>query len=316
MPGCGVRNTVIIGDALTVLRQLNGGMVDCVVTSPPYYGLRDYGVAGQIGLEETPDDYVRKMVEVFREVRRVLKENGTCWLNLGDSYANDDKWGGASGCKNANSAAGGFSRARKHTGLKSKDLIGIPWAVAFALRADGWFLRRDIIWQKPNPMPESVRDRPTTSHEYIFLLTKSRRYFYDAKAIMEPCVSGPSDIRKMLDRKDRTGGKTLTVTNARYAANRDNNLGRRKAVGSPEGRNARSVWSITTKPYHGAHFATFPEEIPEKCIKAGCPAGGLVMDPFAGSGTTLAVAKRLGREYLGIELNQQYEQLINNRLRE
>lgn len=255
---------------------LRDGCVQCVVTSPPYWGLRDYGVADQIGLEATPDAYVLSLREVFSEVWRVLKDDGTVWLNLGDTYANDTKWGGQTSGKHALSLHGKrpLVRAQKTTGLKSKDLVGIPWRVAFALQADGWYLRSDIIWHKPNPMPESVTDRPTKAHEYLFLLTKSERYFYDAQAIAEPVSAA-----MLLEVEQGYDGLGL--------------------------RNKRSVWTIPTLPYAGAHFATMPEALVEPCILAGCPVGGLVCDPFVGSGTVGAVAERLGRRWVGTDLGYQ-----------
>ncbi len=316
--------TILEGDAVANLRTLETGSVQCCVTSPPFWGLRDYGANGQLGLEKTPEEYVAKMVEVFREVRRVLRKDGTLWLNLGDSYARAAEKGG-SGTPNgrntpemsyglAQSAKIGSSDGKtgrgdrpgtraRIDGLKEKDLVGIPWMVAFALRADGWWLRSDIIWAKPNPMPESVTDRPTKSHEYIFLLTKSASYFYDAEAIKE--------------------GKTWSTVND----DRTNDNGHRRERGYPgaqsnggtnlggnEGsRNKRSIWTIATQPYPEAHFATFPEEIPKLCIMAGTRAGDTVLDPFAGSGTTGMVALELGRKAILIELNPKYCDLIRQR---
>jgi DNA modification methylase len=258
------------------------------VTSPPYWGLRDYGEDGQIGLEHTPDEYVTRLVEVFREVRRVLRDDGTLWLNLGDSYAGSGAGGGTSGDlahHMTNIAMSNRPTTNKLHGIKSKDLVGIPWRVAFALQADGWYLRSDIIWAKPNPMPESVTDRPTKSHEYVFLLSKSARYYYDADAIREG------------DTARASGNKTRVI-----------------ADGS--GRNARSVWTITTKPYAEAHFATFPPELPERCIKAGSQEGDTVLDPFMGSGTTAWVARHLGRHTVGTELNPDYISIAANRLQQ
>lgn len=276
------------------------------VTSPPYFGLRDYGHEGQLGLEATPDEYIAAMVDVFRGVRDVLADDGTLWLNIGDSYANDGKWGGSSGGKHAKALHGstGVGRTRQNTGLKPKDLIGIPWLLAFALRADGWYLRQDIIWHKPNPMPESVTDRCTKAHEYMFLLSKSERYYFDADAIKEPVAT--STVARLSQASlatqvgsDRVPGKTN---------------GNMKAVGSTEKRNRRSVWSINTKPYKGAHFAVFPEALIEPCILAGSAPGDIVLDPFMGSGTTAAVALRLGRQYIGCELNPDYEALQIERI--
>jgi len=277
--------------------------VDCVVTSPPYWGLRDYGLEEQgIGLEPTPEEYCANMVEVFREVRRVLKPTGTLWLNLGDSYV-------ASGSSAMGDTGLGGRRARtdNHMGrkpsgsLKPKDLVGIPWRVAFALQADGWYLRSDIIWSKPNPMPESVTDRPTKAHEYVFLLTKSQRYYYDADAIREPAQDW--GIR------DRTNGKYHNEGTGLQP-----HSGLANSSNAESGRNKRSVWEIATHPYPEAHFATYPEKLVEPCILAGCPQDGIVLDPFAGSGTTLAVAQRLGRKSIGTDLSEEYLKLASTRL--
>jgi DNA modification methylase len=375
---------IIQGDCIEGLRTLPDASVHCCVTSPPYWGLRDYGHDGQIGLESTPEAYVARMVEVFREVRRVLREDGTLWLNLGDSYANN-------GVKDA-SSVGGFTGERIRNldkrlatgvgnkgvmssqprkipdGLKPKDLCGIPWRVAFALQADGWWLRQDIIWHKPNPMPESVRDRCTKAHEYVFLLTKSERYYYDAEAVSEASVQ-PERAGK-LERSFSTGKPEVVLRQ---------DVGR--SVMRTETRNRRSVWTVTTKPYSGAHFAVMPPDLVEPCILAGCPeqccpvcgAGyeritqrdraatrpgkatkttgdslvdgnrdpqrhittvstlgwapacdcaasstmpGTVLDPFAGSGTTLAVAAELGRSGIGCELNPEYIALAARRIRD
>ncbi len=302
---------LLLGDCLSIFKKLPASSVNCCVTSPPYFGLRDYGVDGQIGLEETPDAYVAKMVEVFREVRRVLRDDGTLWLNLGDSYAanrsyqvpstlmNGDNTNKAQAAANQGMKAADFN-------LKPKDLIGIPWRVAFALQADGWYLRQDIIWHKPNPMPESVRDRCTKAHEYIFLLSKSGRYFFDSNAIKEPY----SDSYK----NDKRHGNAKTTHN-----NWKNYSGQGSGVQTPtqlhdsmfnkplgDGRNKRSVWTVTTKPFKGAHFATFPTDLIEPCILAGCPEDGVVLDPFSGAGTTGLVAKKHNRSFVGIELNPEY----------
>jgi len=298
-------STILIGDCLEVLRGLPDGMAQTCVTSPPYYGLRDYGHAGQIGLEETPGAYVARLVEVFREVRRVLRDDGTLWLNLGDSYNS-----GASGGLGGSTLLGGQSnqrqsnraesRKKRHDaeGLKTKDLFGIPWMVAFALRADGWWLRQDIIWHKPNPMPESVTDRCTKAHEYVFLLTKSARYFYDAAAIAEQAERGDAGSR--FDQ-----GKTAqrSITPPADGARIDDGK-----------RNARSVWPMATQPYSGAHFATMPPALAERCIKAGSKPGDMVLDPFGGAGTTGLVADRLGRGATLIELNPEYARLARERI--
>ncbi len=284
--------------------------VHTVVTSPPYFGLRDYGHDGQIGLEPTPDEFVAALVEVFREVRRVLRDDGTVWLNLGDSYV-----GGGGFAPNAPSNQNG-SKQTTHKGsiggrvpsgtggLLSKQLIGIPWRVAFALQADGWYLRQDIIWHKPNPMPESVRDRCTKAHEYIFMLSKSPKYYFDADAIKEP-VAAASVSRLAQNVADQAGSNRVPgKTN-----------GNMKAVGGTDGkRNKRSVWTVTTKPFKGAHFATFPPDLIEPCVLAGCPEGGTVLDPFGGAGTTGLVAKRTGRNSILCELNVEYAQMARARI--
>lgn len=316
---------LIVGDCRERLADLPDESVHCVVTSPPYFGLRDYGVGGQIGLEPTPDAYVAELVAVFREVRRVLRRDGTCWLNLGDSYAGNKAGNtngtGTSGLKRdgrpeasraatvakmgADMASMSFQKSVPD-GLKPKDLIGVPWRVAFALQADGWWLRSDIIWSKPNPMPESVRDRPTKAHEYVFMLTKSERYFYDADAIAEPTVSLDPDhpsYRPNSVAIAENGRKEYSAKHAMSARSYN-----------PAGRNARTVWTIATQPYAEAHFATFPPELAERCIKAGSPKGGVVLDPFAGAGTTLLVADRLGRDAIGVELNPTYASLAERRV--
>jgi DNA modification methylase len=306
---------IIHGNCLEVLKSLDENSIDCCVTSPPYWGLRDYGVGGQFGLESTPDEYVQKLVEVFREVKRVLKDEGTLWLNLGDSYSGSMKGIGSDGTAHA-----GKKQATNHgsvgiyhekppsanaIGLKPKDLVGIPWRVAFALQADGWYLRSDIIWHKPNPMPESVRDRPTKAHEYIFLMSKSPRYYYDYEAILEP-----------LQRPEELNRSTPALFGGR---NKHNGFGTRKHSGNEykgklKGRNRRSVWTVSTKPFSEAHFATFPPGLIEPCILAGCPSGGVVLDPFFGAGTTGLVAMRNGRQYIGVELNEEYIEIAEKRL--
>ena len=382
--------TVYVGDALTVLRELPAESVHCCVTSPPYWGLRDYGTEplvwggdpgcehewdrkaytvivgrgghgsgpgssstlggntvgavgqqtvsasasclrcsawrGSLGLERTPEEYVAALVAVFREVRRVLRDDGTLWLNLGDSYASNGpgSWGSSdkstltTGSRRGAWAPGntiGTTSRREMAGLKPKDLVGVPWRVAFALQTDGWWLRSDIIWHKPNPLPESVTDRPTKAHEYLFLLTKSERYYYDAEAIKEPAgkprVCGPNS-RVNVDRdpahktakQDAIAKRTYTGFNARYFNNPQ-----------PIFRNRRSVWTIATHPYREAHFATFPPDLVKPCVLAGCPGGGVVLDPFAGSGTTLAVAVEYKRDAIGVELNSAYVVLIGKRVR-
>jgi len=301
---------IIVRDCLEALCKLPDESVHCVVTSPPYWGLRDYGINGQLGLESSFQDYLATMVKVFREVRRVLRKDGTLWLNMGDSYVHGVP-GGGSVFDNGRTDGRIFyegDKARGRTkistfinGLKSKDICGIPWRLAFALQADGWYLRSDIIWHKPNPMPESVTDRPTKSHEYVFLMSKSERYYYDAEAVREPATN-------------RDPG------NKKHKYNGDNDWHRTKAnlldVGAREFRNKRTVWTIPTAPFPEAHFATFPPALVEPCILAGCPKGGLVLDPFGGAGTTALIAERLGRETILIELNPQYAAMAERRLRD
>jgi site-specific DNA-methyltransferase (adenine-specific) len=290
------------GDCLQVLRCLPDASVHCCVTSPPYFGLRDYSMDAQIGLEETPDEYVAKLVAVFREVHRVLRDDGTLWVNLGDSYASS----GGSGIQGRS----GERADRRHTqtslkysaarfGLKPKDLIGIPWRLAFALQADGWYLRQDIIWHKPNAMPESVKDRCTKAHEYIFLLSKSPTYFFDYEAFKEPS-SQPNRIRR-----DRFGGNKYQTG----IMHSDGSIFTGSAT-----RNRRSVWSVSTKPFKGAHFATFPTDLIEPCVLAGSPRGGVVLDPFGGAGTTGLVARAHDRLAIMSELNPEYVDLAADRL--
>lgn len=403
-------NTICVTDALTGLRGVPSNSIHCCVTSPPYFGLRDYQSEGQVGLESTPEAFIQRLVEIFREVRRVLRKDGVCWVNIGDSYA---RTGGNDRTVSPTASVGNTVRSMKAMpsrsqkapmGLKEKDLIGIPWMLAFALRADGWYLRQDIIWSKPNPMPESVRDRCTKSHEYIFLLTKSRKYYYDHEAIKEPVtLSTIARLDQDLEQQDgsnRIPGKTngpmkavgrrpqmqralelanqAGLTQTHFDAIRAvgmSDAGRAKLLqtgsgknaeetirladeakavlggyyreflsrkssgnkarkpgserGCPEGtgsnvcgsvpweghtRNKRSVWSVSTKPFKEAHFATFPEDLIVPCILAGCPPGGVVLDPFMGAGTTAVVARRLGRNYLGYELNAEYVSIANHRL--
>lgn len=285
--------TIFHGDCLEVLKGLPDGSVDCCVTSPPYYGLRDYGNDKQIGLEETPEEYIKKLTDVFHEVKRVLKDNGTLWLNIGDSY-NGAKKGNTEVNKHKNVATDSFEK-KLWSGAKPKDLIGIPWMLAFALRNDGWYLRQDIIWHKPNPMPEPVKDRCTKSHEYIFLLSKSQQYYFDYEKIQEDAVSNVGDARI------RFGGSKYGDNNDRKFAIYSGNEWTPTTT-----RNKRDVWDIPVQPTKEAHFATFPERLVEPCILAGCPEDGMVIDPFFGSGTTGRVAERLGREWCGIELNPDY----------
>lgn len=293
------------GNCLDLLAAMPDESVQTCVTSPPYWGLRDYGEAAQLGLEPTPEEYVENMVAVFREVRRVLRDDGTLWLNLGDSYMGGGGGNYGSGISTASDHGQHLTNVRnrrefiENTGLKTKDLVGIPWRVALALQADGWYLRSDIIWHKPNPMPESVTDRPTKAHEYIFLLTKQPRYYYDADAIRE-ALDGPLHA---------PGNKKLD-------ASRGDHDRMEKVWGNPGGRNRRSVWTVTTKPFSGAHFAVFPPDLIEPCILAGCPEGGTVLDPFSGSGTTGMVALRHDRSYIGLELNPEYAAMSRDRIRD
>jgi len=297
------------GDCRKVLPTLPERSVHCCVTSPPYYGLRDYGAEGQIGLEDTPKKYVENMVEVFRLVRKVLRDDGTLWLNLGDSYAGSGKGRNADGTHqeggkqgtNKGTIIGTLHKTEVPEGLKPKDLIGIPWRVVFALQADGWYLRSDIIWHKPNCMPESVTDRPTKAHEYIFLLAKSERYYYDHSAIAEQAVSG-------LRVREKANGECAIDTKK---------CGSNSCCGiSTERRNKRSVWRVATQPYAGAHFAVFPPELIRPCVRAGCPVGGTILDPFGGSGTTALVAEQENRNAVLIELNGDYIRLQKERTAE
>jgi DNA modification methylase len=303
-------NKIEFGDCRETMRrwESEGIKVQTCVTSPPYFGLRDYGHDGQIGLEETPEEYITAMVEVFSCVKNILADDGTLWLNIGDSYAGNNS-------QASNNGRAGYGNPRERVvnrtgeGLKTKDLIGIPWMLAFALRADGWYLRQDIIWHKPNPMPESVQDRCTKAHEYIFLLSKSSKYYYDNKSIAEP--------HKEVS-LDRWGNGGEDTQNTKYnKENPQTSVGNLRNGSNPlgeHGANKRSVWTVTTKPYAGAHFAVFPTDLIEPCILAGAPAGGIVLDPFMGSGTTAQVAQSLGRQYLGCELNTDYAPLQKKRL--
>ena len=304
--------TILVGDVRDSLRTLPDGSVRCVVTSPPYWGLRDYGHDGQLGLEQTPDEYVAGMVEVFREVRRVLADDGTLWLNLGDSYNAYNANRGASTSISDGVAGRGHPKHQRglmtHT-LKNKDLVGIPWRVAFALQADGWYLRQDIIWAKPNPMPESVRDRCTKAHEYVFLLTKSPRYYYDHVAVKEPVSEVSLKRAEYGWDSDRPSTKNASMGGTGIHVEK---MGTRFV--NPEGRNKRSVWTITTKPFKGAHFAVMPEALVEPCVLAGSAPGDTVLDPFSGSGTVGVVALRHGRNYVGCELNPQYAALSEQRI--
>ena len=306
---------ILIGDCRNLLREMPEKSVHTCVTSPPYFGLRDYGMDDQIGLEQTPEAFVAEMVAVFREVKRVLRDDGTLWLNLGDSYAGSGKGRNGDGSPNVDPLSKQATSAgtiignliKSHTpNLKPKDLIGIPWRVALALQADGWYLRQDIIWHKPNPMPESVTDRCTKAHEYIFLLSKSPQYYFDHEAIKEKSNGWPIGGAK-------SRGKTnyAIASGVNVSPQRDSNGG---LGGDGETRNKRSVWTVTTKPFKGAHFATFPPDLIEPCILAGCPEGGTVLDPFGGAGTTGLVASSHNRNSILCELNPKYAQLALDRI--
>ena len=301
-----MKDTILYGDCRETLKQIDSKARMCV-TSPPYYGLRDYGGEdNQIGQEQSPEEYVQEMVKVFTLVRDCLTDDGTLWVNIGDSYYNYRP--GKGQALNKQSVSNTKQdlpddcprRGNKLEGLKEKDLIGIPWMLAFALRADGWYLRQDIIWHKPNPMPESVRDRCTKSHEYIFLLSKSKKYFYNNEAIKEPAKDwGTRDRSKGKYHNEGTGLQPHSGLEKSYPT-----------------KNKRSVWSVTNKPYKGSHFAVFPPDLIEPCIKAGSEEGDIVLDPFMGSGTTAVVSKSLGRHYIGCELHEEYGKLIQKRLSE
>ena len=307
---------IILGDCTAGLKTLGDQSVNTCVTSPPYFGLRDYkGGAAEIGCEASPEEFVRKMVEVFREVRRVLRDDGKLWLNLGDSYASN-------GCYINSWLQKDHNKGKKHLhtnnhdryedrkafrggeyGIKAKDLMGVPWRVAFALQADGWYLRQDIVWHKPNPMPESVEDRCTKAHEYIFLLSKKPHYYYDHEAIKEPARNwGTRDRSEM---RDGTTDPKLKHHGLKGKDWEDNPM-----------KNKRSVWTVNAKGYKGAHFAVYPETLIEPCVLAGCPKDGTVFDPFTGSGTTAVVALKNGRNYIGTELNPEYVQIAEARIKE
>ena len=346
-------------NCLDGLKLLEDNSIDCCVTSPPYWGLRDYGNDAQIGMEEIPDKFVQSLVDVFTEVKRVLKPEGTLWLNLGDTYSAhkdcksvSDSLRVGTGSEDANVIEKGKSHSRnskmlKSVGLKNKDLIGIPWMVAFALRSSGWYLRQDIIWSKPNPMPESVRDRCTKSHEYIFLMSKSQKYYYDQEAIkteikddsVKRMLRGVSDNHKNINGAPGQTPHSMNKARENVKKIRPNGISRDRLLDydskekqlrpktvrggyssehelpEPNGMaNKKSVWTVTTKPFSDAHFATFPEELIVDCIKAGCPEGGIVLDPFMGAGTTAMVARKLNRNYIGFELNPEYIKIAEKRL--
>lgn len=313
-------DTIITGEVSEILKHIPDESVDMCITSPPYYGLRDYGKDNQIGQEPTPSEYIDRLVQVFKEVKRILKKDGTLWINIGDSYAGSGKGRMKDGTHSQdqskssdyhNIAGGSFGKTMA-IGCKPKDLIGIPWMLAFALRADGWYLRQDIIWAKGNPMPESVKDRCTRSHEYIFMLSKSRKYYFDNEAIKEPAVTkdrvprgskGNSRLNSGLRKQDQI--------NRRYNGFND----RCAEKGSLPTRNKRDVWFVNTKPCKEAHFAVFPQELIRPAILAGCPQGGIVIDPFIGSGTTGITALQNNRHFIGIDINPQYAEIAKSRIR-
>lgn len=338
------QHRVLIGDCIESMRTLPDKSVQMCITSPPYYGLRDYGVDGQIGLEETPTEFIARLVEVFQDVRRVLRDDGTAWVNMGDSYASGGRGGGGSfmsergdGAWQGKGQATGWRSAP--AGYKHKDLMGMPWRLAFALQDDGWYLRQDIIWHKPNPMPESVRDRCTKAHEYIFLLSKSPKYYYDQSAILEPCSPNThnrlsQDVLAQIG-SDRANGGAKTNGNMKAVARKPNGVGwghgtdnKERCRGRikdnesmdsalaimPSERNKRTVWTVPTHSFKGAHFATFPPDLIRPCILAGAPLGGVVLDPFGGAGTTAVVAMQEGRKSILCELNPEYAAMAERRI--
>lgn len=312
---------IIVGDCKEELKKLKAESVHCCVTSPPYYGLRDYKNSKQIGLEKTPEEYVNNLVEVFREVRRCMRDDGTLWINLGDSYAGSGKGGGSKGSKQQTNTGSLIAGAAVPLGLKAKDLIGIPWMVAFALRADGWYLRQDIIWSKPNPMRESMKDRCTKSHEYIFLLSKSEKYYFDYRSIMVRAVRddnrqpATSQGAKDLDGRPK---EQWNSNKPRVFGAKDNATTNRKGTGNAFVDNGMarkmSVWEVSTGSRLFKHYAQYPHKLIEPCIKAGCPRGGVVLDPFAGTGVTADVAYHHERDYIMIELNPDYAKAIRKRV--
>jgi DNA modification methylase len=341
------QHQILVGDCIEMMRTLPEKSVHTCVTSPPYFGLRDYGVEGQIGLEETPAEFIARLVDVFREVRRVLRDDGTVWVNMGDSYAGswgahgrDDMGVGVSTISQRQvMASQRKAKATTHAQYKPKDVMGMPWRLAFALQDDGWYLRQDIIWNKPNPMPESVRDRCTKSHEYIFLLSKSKKYYFDQSAILEPCSPNTharlsQDVQAQIG-SERANGGAKSNGNMKATARKSNGVGwghgtdaderqrgrikDNESMNSalaimPTERNKRSVWTVATHSFKGAHFATFPPDLIRPCILAGAPRGGLVLDPFGGAGTTSLVSMQEGRRSILCELNPEYAAMARARI--
>lgn len=305
--------SLFVGDAYQLIKKIPDERISSIITSPPYWGLRDYGVNGQIGLEQSPELYVRKLVLLFREMRRVLVKDGTVWLNIGDSFYGSGKAYGQTDFSNSPKQTTNEGSLSKHSTLKPKDQIGIPWRVALALQADGWYLRSDIIWHKPNPMPESVLDRPTRAHEYIFLLTKSPDYYYNHIAVKEDCVSSDKDKERMKNQDQRKNTKYEGDVDLRLAGS-GSKIKTQATVGDGIKRNKRSVWTIPTSNFKSAHFATFPEKLVEPCVLAGSPKGGVILDPFTGAGTVGVVAERLNRKFIGFELNEEYAAIARKRL--
>ncbi|OJV39333.1 MAG: hypothetical protein BGO29_07545 [Bacteroidales bacterium 36-12] len=307
-------NKIYCGDSLTVLKSFPHESVGCIVTSPPYYGLRNYGAEGQIGLEKSPEKFIEHLTEVFMECHRVLKHDGTMWIVIGDSYAGSGRGKGdinRKGLQSKASFTGEFVKPYRIATCKNKDLIGVPWMLAFSLRERGWYLRQDIIWHKPNPMPESIKDRCTKAHEYIFLLSKSPKYYFDHTALQEPAkYDGRKENQRKASKKylqPDTGAPLQTISKGGE---------RWTVVDGIYIRNKRDVWSVPTRAFKGAHFATFPPDLIRTCIAAGCPHGGVVLDPFMGAGTTAVVAQELGRNYIGVELNPQYVGIAQQRVNE
>ena len=303
------------GDCLEVLKTLPDESVHCCVTSPPYYALRDYGMEEQIGREATPKEYISRLTEVFTEVRRVLRSDGTLWLNIADTYAGKGNQGDFVDPKNPKGRSGqAVALNYKVEGCKPKDMIGIPWMLAFALRDSGWYLRNDIIWMKENPMPESCKDRCSRCYEHIFLLSKSRKYFFDAKAISEPIAPATAERLKRGMKGGNKYGKPVPGQPQTQTINRPRAHGEITDSMINPMRNKRDVWVVNTVPFKGGHYAAYPPKLVEPCLLAGCPEGGIVLDPFFGSGTTGMVAKQLNRHYIGIELNPEYAELAKARI--